>query len=57
MSVKEIIRNYIIEEICSSEAHFGDDESLYEGNILNSLRVIQLIAFIHEKFNIIVDPS
>lgn len=54
MDIKSMIREFMLEEFKISGFHenFGDDESLIDSQILDSLSILQLISFMDEKFNI-----
>ncbi len=54
MTDKEIIKNYVLE--LSGVDHVNEEENLYEMGILNSLDILDIIAFIEETFKLsIVD--
>jgi len=64
MVIKSMIREFMLKEFKISGFHeyFGDDESLIDSQILDSLSILQLISFMDEKFNIFpaegeVDPE
>lgn len=53
MDRKTAISNYIKEEIMRNpKADLPDDEDLLSAGILDSLGILQLVAFIEEKFGI-----
>jgi acyl carrier protein len=57
MNLREIIRDFIVKEICFSEISFDDDESLYELNILDSLGVFRLLLYLEDECQISIDPA
>lgn len=57
MSYKEDIKSYIKDSIISENIEFGDTDSLYDLNILDSLGTIQLIGFMQNKFDISIQPE
>jgi acyl carrier protein len=54
MNIKGILREFMIREFNESGFHesIGDDESLIESGILDSLSILKLISFMDERFDI-----
>ena len=54
MDIKSTVREFMLEEFKISGFHknIGDDESLIDSQILDSLSILQLISFMDEKFYI-----
>ena len=57
--MKEILLKYIKEQLLNNEveADFDDSEDLLGSGILDSLGMVQLIAFVEKEFNIEVGPE
>jgi acyl carrier protein len=57
--VKEKIKNYISENILFSSKGFpySDDTSFLDNGIIDSMNVLELVAFIEENFGITVEDS
>ena len=57
-SRRETIISYIVDELLDDpEVEIGDDSSLFEGRILDSLNLLALITFLEETFNIRINNS
>jgi len=61
MSVKQQIRDYIVEFITYGDP-IGDDQSLLESGTIDSTGAMELILYIEETFNVVIsdddiDPS
>jgi acyl carrier protein len=54
MDRKGILLQYIQDEFVRGRGRVTADEDLLSGGILNSLGILQLVAFIEERFNILV---
>ena len=54
MQEKEILRKFIFEEIVKESKidYLDNNESLLQGGVIDSLNILQLLAFIEEKFSI-----
>jgi acyl carrier protein len=49
------IRRFVVEEILkggNQPASLGDDDSLVNSGLLNSLSIVEIIAFIEQQFNV-----
>ncbi len=58
MDVKTEIRNYLYSERFKNEfAKLGDDDSLLERGIIDSVKMLDLIGFLEQKFNVTVDDD
>ena len=57
MNIKDTVKTYIKEEVYGAGMPFEDNESLFELNILDSLKVIQLMTYIQSRFNLVIDPA
>lgn len=58
MDTKTRVRKYIAETILmTSNVTFGDDESLLERNVLDSLAVLDLTEFLQGEFAIQIDTG
>lgn len=57
MEIESNIRNYIAENLLFSNNgyHYSDDASFLEEGIVDSQGVMELVSFIEEKFNVVVD--
>jgi D-alanine--poly(phosphoribitol) ligase subunit 2 len=55
--MKEQVRKFIAENFSLSGRDIGDDESLFESGIVDSLGFIQLLTFIEKTFNVSLDMS
>lgn len=54
---KEQIREFIIDHFLRGEGDIKNDESLFGAGIVDSLRLMELIAFIEKNFKISVNMS
>jgi acyl carrier protein len=52
MDQKSVLLKYIQDEFARGRYKLTEDEDLLSGGILNSLGILQLVAFIEERFNI-----
>lgn len=58
MTIEEAIDNYIHDELLHGRnVQIDPDKSLISSGLLDSLTLLQLIAYLEEKFNISVDDS
>ena len=58
MGTKEDIRKFILENFILNEAeNLGDEDSLLEKGIIDSTGVLELVAFIEEKYSINVEDE
>ena len=53
--MRQVIKDYIEKEIVGQPIAFGDNESLFDRDILTSLGIIQLTRFLQEEQNIPID--
>jgi acyl carrier protein len=55
MDTQTIIHNFILDELAKGRKKaIGDDDDLLAEGIIDSLGILQLVAFIEEKFNFTV---
>ena len=58
MLIKETIRKFIHENfILGEEAHLKDEDSLLEKGVIDSTGVLELVAFIEEKYGLTVEDE
>jgi len=57
MEKKETIRQFIIEYFLSGSGEIKDDDSLFEAGIIDSLSLLELIAFIEKTYGISISMS
>ena len=59
MDIKEIVREFMIKEFKESGFHacVGDEDSLIESNILDSLSILKLISFMDERFDVMPEED
>jgi len=58
MAIREAIRNFIFENfILDAEDHLKDDDSLLEKGVIDSTGVLELVAFIEEKYGFTVEDE
>ena len=58
MLIREAIRNFIFENfILDAEDNLKDDDSLLEKGVIDSTGVLELVAFIEEKYNFTVEDE
>ena len=53
---KQVIRDFFI-ELRDPNTKVGDDESLLASGLLDSLAMVQLLAFIESQFHVTVDDD
>lgn len=56
METKERIRNYILRELCLDDSIkiLADDEELIENGIIDSMGILNLLAFLEENFGVLL---
>jgi len=56
VSTKDTIRDFIIEELCPDEAieTLGDDEQFIETGIIDSMGILNLLAFLQSDYGILL---
>ena len=52
MQVIEVLRTFIKDQLVPNLDHLDENQSLLEGAILDSLRIVKLVMFIEEKFDL-----
>jgi acyl carrier protein len=52
MSTIQTLRAYFAKEIPQAKKDIGDDESLIEAGILDSMAIVKLVAYLEEQFGI-----
>ena len=58
MAIREAIRNFIFENfILDAEDQLKDDDSLLEKGVIDSTGVLELVAFIEEKYGFTVEDE
>ena len=59
MSVSQALERFIIQDIMvgGKDVSLSPDESLIESGIVDSLRILRLVAFIEENFSVVVDDT
>jgi len=58
MLIREAIRNFIFENfILDAEDNLKDDDSLLEKGVIDSTGVLELVAFIEEKYGFTVEDE
>jgi acyl carrier protein len=58
MPIREAIRNFIFENfILDVEDNLKDDDSLLEKGVIDSTGVLELVAFIEEKYGFTVEDE
>ena len=55
--MKDIIRKFIIKRFLHGEGSIEDGESLFGSGIVDSLKLLELIAFVEKTFDISVNMS
>jgi len=56
-NVKQMIRNYITDNLANKEIEFSDTESLYDNGVLDSLKILQLVMFLQNEFQVSLSPT
>lgn len=56
MEIKNTIRNFIYKELCldGNIKNIEDDTPLIEGGIIDSMGMLNLLAFLEEKFDLVL---
>jgi acyl carrier protein len=59
MNTKILLRSFMLHEFKDSGFHegIGDDDSLIESNVLDSLSILKLIGYLDERFHVILDED
>jgi len=58
MAIREAIRNFIFENfILDAKDNLKDDDSLLEKGVIDSTGVLELVAFIEEKYGFTVEDE
>ena len=55
--MKKQIKNYIVNSFMPEMESIGDDDSLFEAGALDSLRFLELLAFIEKTFGVSLHMS
>jgi len=55
MTLKEQLRQFIIENFNFGDENIGDDDHLFESGIIDSLGRVKLIAFVDETLKVPLD--
>ncbi len=55
--MKEQIKAFIVETFLYGDGTVGDNQSLFDSGIIDSLGFIKLLAFIEETFRVNIDRS
>ena len=54
MDIQTILEDFIATELAKNKSRISPDESLIRSGVLDSLTLLQLIAFIEERFGITI---
>ena len=59
MQTKNQLRNYIFSELARDNysTNLSDDDSLVENGVLDSVAIVQLLSFIENNFETIIDDE
>lgn len=57
MTHRDAIRAFIEKRFLRGASSIKDDDSLYEGNVIDSLGMLELIGFVEKTFEVSVGPS
>ena len=59
MQTKDQLRNYILSELARDNyfTNLSDDDSLIDNGVLDSVAIVQLLAFIENNFGTIIDDE
>lgn len=59
MQTKDQLRNYIFSELARDNyfTNLSDDDSLIDNGVLDSVAIVQLLAFIENSFGTIIDDE
>lgn len=55
--MKEKIKEYILSEVNTEKVDFKDNDSLYEKGMLDSLKIVQMVVYLQEAFQVAINPS
>ena len=57
--VAQAVKDYIVAELLYDKPlqHLGNDESLLQGEILDSLGIFTLVAFLEKQFGVKIQPA
>ncbi len=53
---RQMIRDFLI-SLTDGDIEVGDDDSLLESGVLDSLRMVELLGFIEERFGVSIDDE
>jgi len=56
MNIIEEIKEMIVEELLDEEVEIDENTSLFQGQILDSMSLTMLIAFIEDEYDVRVKP-
>ena len=51
------IKNYIYNKISSNNVIFDEDTDLFKSGVIDSMGVMELVAFLEEKYNLNLDAK
>lgn len=59
MSTAEIVKDFIIKDILTDAAksNLGNEDSLLEAGIIDSLGIVKILTFLNDKFDVNVDDQ
>ena len=57
MNIREVLRQYISDELIDDEEPLEDDENLLADGMVDSLGMLRLVAFIEDSYEIRVPPE
>jgi acyl carrier protein len=59
VSIEETLREYIADNILYSDRGYpySDDESFLENQILDSMKILELVLFLEEDYSIFIEDS
>ena len=52
MTTIQTLRKFLAEDLSANVAELGDEDSLLESGILDSMAIMKLITFLDEQFNV-----
>lgn len=55
--IRHTLRAFIEQKFLRGARSIKDDDSLYETNIIDSLAMLELVAFVETTFDIVIGPS
>lgn len=53
---KQIIRTFLM-QVMDGNVELGDDDSLFELGLLDSVRMVELLTLIEEQFNVLINDD